>query len=116
METTRRDFGTTISTLARLYVEAERSGDARRAKAYAAAVDVLLDAWPSEPARLGASQSSELELQGGASSVPEETLIGLGAPPDGSPAHPTAPVSGLHRRAERASGGVDEPSKRSDMG
>jgi hypothetical protein len=107
MDTTRKDFGMVIATLARLYREAEQSGDTRRAKVYAAAVDVLLDAWPSEPEGL----PSERRLRAGSSSN-DETLIGLGAPLTS----PVAPASGLHRRAERASGGRHRGSKRKGAG
>src|SRR5262252_8733046 len=49
MDTTRKDFGATIATLARLYKEAQAKGDGRRARVYAKAVDLLMEAWPSEP-------------------------------------------------------------------
>jgi hypothetical protein len=109
MDTTRKDFGTTIATLARLYTEAERSGDTRRAKVYAAAVDVLLDAWPAEPESL---EASERRLRARPHSA-EETLIGLGATSDRAFPNPIGPVSGLHRRAESVSGrGNKEPKRR----
>jgi hypothetical protein len=82
MDTTRKDFGATIATLARLYKEAEAKGDARRARVYAKAVDLLLDAWPpeAEPADSGGHRSSHRRLRAGLSSD-ERTLVGLGAPP-----------------------------------
>jgi hypothetical protein len=111
MNTTRRDFGMTIATLARLYREAEGSGDTRRAKVYAAAVDVLLDAWPSEQTEPGVRELRERGL-GVASSSEEGTLIGLGDMPDQSAPSPLAPVSGLHRKAHDASGPERKERKR----
>lgn len=102
MNSTRKDFGAAITTLARLYRQAEQSGDKRRAKVYAAAVELLLDAWPSdaEPA-MPAVLTSERRLRAGAPSLEEtlvgmETLVGIGAP-DESQADPSSPKGVLHR-------------------
>jgi hypothetical protein len=80
MNTTRKEFGTTIATLARLYKEAERLGDRRRAKVYAMAVDVLLDAWPADPEP---APESMCRVRTAAAYVETEqpTLIGLGLAP-----------------------------------
>ena len=82
MDTTLKDFGTTISTLARLYKEAEAKGDARRARVYAKAVELLLDAWPSEPEAADPAdhRSSHRRLRAGLPSE-EKTLVGIGLPP-----------------------------------
>lgn len=81
MNSTRKDFGTIIATLARLYKEAESRGDTRRAKVYAKAVDVLLDAWPadSEPSSRVRSRSDLHRLR--AFWEQERTLVGLGSLP-----------------------------------
>jgi hypothetical protein len=86
MDSARKDFGTTIATLARLYKEAQASGDARRAKVYAKAVDVLLDAWPSEPepADLAGQPPSHSRLRAALLSH-EKTLVGLGTSPSREP-------------------------------
>jgi hypothetical protein len=102
LDTTRKDFGTAIATIARLYREAKQSGDARRAEIFAAAVDVLLDAWPADPevARPPAVLTSERRLRADAQSQ-EEGLTGLGTP-DRLHIDPVAPMS-WHRGGERAS-------------
>jgi hypothetical protein len=89
MVTSRKDFGTAIATIARLYRQAKQSGDARRAKIFAAVVDVLLDAWPAdpEPARPPEVLTSERRLRAGAQPE-EENLV--------------TPMS-WHRGGERAS-------------
>jgi hypothetical protein len=96
MNNTRQDFGTAMVTLARLYRQAEQSGDKRRAKVYAAAVELLLDAWPSdvEPA-MPAVLTSERRLRAGAPSL-DETLVGIGAS-DESHADPSSPKRFWHR-------------------
>jgi hypothetical protein len=80
MNTTRKDYGTTVATLARLYKDAERIGDRRRAKVYALAVDVLLDAWPAdpEPPRESADRVSRTVWP----AAEQRTLIGLGLVPE----------------------------------
>ena len=102
MNSTRRDFGTAITTLASLYRQAEQSGDKRRAKVYAAAVELLLDAWPSEaePA-MPTVLTSERRLRAGAPSLEEtlvgmETIVGIGAP-DESHADPSSSERPWHR-------------------
>jgi hypothetical protein len=81
MNSTRKDFGTTVATLARLYKEAESRGDTRRAKVYARAVDVLLDAWPAdpEPARRIQDRSELQRLR--SFWQQEKTLVGIGCLP-----------------------------------
>ena len=102
METMRKDFGMAIATIARLYREAEQSGDARRAKVFAAAVDVLLDAWPADPEPVRAPEvlTSDRRLRAGAW-VQDETLTGLGTP-DRLHKDQSPPMS-RHRGGERAS-------------
>jgi hypothetical protein len=81
MNTTRKDFGTAIATVARLYKEAERTGDGRRARVYAKAVDLLLDAWPAdpEPTKPGRDHSSIRRMR--ALWEQEKTLVGIRAVP-----------------------------------
>ena len=66
-----------MATLARLYKEAASRGDRRRAKAYAKAVDVLLDAWPTDPEPVPEPATAQSR---GKRSEEERTLIGLGVP------------------------------------
>lgn len=76
MKTTRQDFGTTLTLLARLYKTAESRGDLERAQLYAIAVNALLDAWPSD------DESAAFERQHNARDgwpAREKTLSGLGA-------------------------------------
>jgi hypothetical protein len=79
MNTTRKDFGTTIATLARLYKDAERSGDRRRAKVYAVAVDLLLDAWPADPEP---ARDSVERVRAAWPTAEQRTLTGLGLVPE----------------------------------
>jgi hypothetical protein len=79
--TTREHFGTTLATVVRLYADAEKRGDAPRAKAYAAAVEALLVAWPSdeEPPCTPSRPSGEVEVASESGwPVCERTLTGLG--------------------------------------
>src|SRR5258708_13649276 len=101
MNTTRKDFGTTIATLARLYKEAERKGDRRRAKVYAMAVDVLLDAWPADPEPAPESMN---RVRAAAHAIIEQpTLIGLGLAPEPAnrPAPPQSPPLPPHHTRTR---------------
>ena len=81
MNSTRKDFGTTIATLARLYKEAEGKGDTRRAKVYARAVDVLLDAWPADPEPSKRIQDRSEIQRLRAFWQQEKTLVGIGCLP-----------------------------------
>jgi hypothetical protein len=46
--TTRKEFGTALAVLVRVCKAAQARGDAESAELCASAVDLLIDAWPSE--------------------------------------------------------------------
>jgi hypothetical protein len=79
VKTTREHFGTTLATAARLYAAAEKIGDVARARAYAVAVDALLDAWPPDDESLRPSSAAE---RPSGWPVHEQTLVGLGIVPE----------------------------------